>query len=99
MPNSTAIVWWHLVLMGPAIGVGCGRQGTSTTAEEFKAMNCTLDICGGDKIKNPTEADIREAVFALDTNKGEAFLVLGATDTTYIQTSGDQRVGFDLEYQ
>jgi hypothetical protein len=62
-------------------------------------MNCTLDICGDKKIQSPTEADIRQAVFALDTKKGEAFLVLGPTDMTYIQTSGDQKVGFDLEYQ
>ena len=62
-------------------------------------MNCTLDICGDKKIPNPSEADIRQAVFGLDTNKGEAFLILGPTDMTYIQTSGDKKVGFDLEYQ
>ena len=58
-----------------------------------------MDICGDKKIQNPTAADIRQAVFALDTKKGEAFLILGPTDMTYIQTSGDQKVGFDLEYQ
>ena len=62
-------------------------------------MNCTLDICGHKKIQNPTESDIRQAVFALDTKKGDAFLILGLTDMTYIQTGGDQRVGFALEYQ
>jgi hypothetical protein len=62
-------------------------------------MNYTLDICGGNRIPNPSEADIRQAVFALDARKGDAFLVLGPTETTYIQTSGDQKVGFDLEYQ
>jgi hypothetical protein len=62
-------------------------------------MNCTLDICGERKIQNPSEADIRQTVFALDTENGEAFLILGATDMTYIQTTGDQKVGFDLEYQ
>lgn len=62
-------------------------------------MNCTLDICGDRKIQSPTESDIRQAVFALDTKKDDAFLVLGLTDMTYIQTSGDQKVGFDLEYQ
>jgi hypothetical protein len=62
-------------------------------------MNWTLDICGDKKIKNPTENDIRQAVFALDTKKVDAFLILGPTDMTYIQTSGDQNVGFKLEYQ
>jgi hypothetical protein len=62
-------------------------------------MNCTLDICGGKKIQNPTEADIRQEVFALDTETNDAFIILGPTDMTYIQTSGDQKIGFDLEYQ
>ena len=62
-------------------------------------MNCTLEICGHKKILNPTEADIRQAVFALDTKSDDAFLVLAPTDMTYIQASGDQKVGFDLEYQ
>jgi hypothetical protein len=62
-------------------------------------MNCTLDICGDKKIQNPTEADIRRAVFALDTEMNDAFLILGRTDVAYIQTSGDQKAGFELEYQ
>jgi hypothetical protein len=62
-------------------------------------MNCTLDICGRRKLKNPTEADIRQAVFALDAKEGDAFLILGPTEMTYVQTSGDHNVGFDLEYQ
>ncbi len=62
-------------------------------------MNCTLNIRGNKKMLNPSAADIRAAVFALDTRKGDASLVLGPTEMTYIQTGGDQRVGFDLEYQ
>jgi len=77
---------------------GCGEQTTrSTTPPKAKAMNYTLDICGDKKIENPTESDIRQAVFALDTKKGDAFLILGPTDMTYIQTGGDQNVGFKCE--
>ena len=72
---------------------GCG------TPPKAKTMNWTLDICGDKKIRNPTESDIRQAVFALDTKKSDAFLILGPTEMTYIQTSGDQNVGFKLEYQ
>jgi hypothetical protein len=80
--------------------VGCHRQSTTTiTPQKVKTMSYTLDVCGARKIQNPTEADIRQAVFALDTTKGDAFLVLGPTDMTYIQTRGDQKVGFALEYQ
>lgn len=62
-------------------------------------MNCTLDICGDREIQNPTEADIRQALSSLDTGKNDAFLILATSDLTYIQTSGDRNVGFDLEYQ
>ena len=62
-------------------------------------MNCTLDICGHKKIQNPTESDIRQAVFELDTKKSDAFLILGPTHMTYIQIGGDQNVGFEVEYQ
>src|SRR5258705_2822653 len=75
---------------------GCGGQ---TTPPKAKAMNCTLDICGDKKIQNPTESDIWQAVFALDTEEGDAFLILGPSDMSYIQTTGDQKVGFILEYQ
>jgi len=79
---------------------GCGRQTTTTTTPpKANTMNCTLDICGAKQIRNPTESDIRQAVFALDTKKDEAFLILGPTEMTYIQTTGDQKVGFLLEYQ
>ena len=61
---------------------GCGRQTTTTTT----TMQCTLDICGTKKIQNPTESDLRQAVFALDTRKDEAFLILGPTEMSYIQT-------------
>jgi hypothetical protein len=77
---------------------GCGRQSTTTSGPP-KARTMTLDICGKKQIRNPTESDIRQAVFALDTNKDEAFLILGPTDMTYIQTTGDQKAGFIVEYQ
>ena len=60
---------------------GCGGQTTrTTTPPKAKKMSCTLDICGDKKIQNPTESDIRQAVFALDTKKGDAFLILGPTE-------------------
>ena len=56
-----------------------------------------LDIGGWRTVQDPNEAQIREAIRELDDFEG--FLVLSATDLTYIQSSGDSRVGFDLEYQ
>ncbi len=93
----------HILLLSIALLAtlpGCGRQiPTTITPTTATTMSYILDICGDKKIQNPTEADIRQAVFALDTKQGDAFLVLGPTDMTYIQTSGDKEVGFDLEYQ
>jgi hypothetical protein len=75
------------------------QSATTTTPPKDNTMHCTLDICGNKNVQNPNEADLRQAVFALDTKKGDAFLILGLTDATYIQCSGDQKIGFDLEYQ
>src|SRR5258705_6808870 len=78
---------------------GCGGPTTrTTTPPNPKTMNCTLDICGDKKIQNPTESDIRQAVFALDTKKDDAFLILGPTDMTYIQTGGGPKGGFKFGY-
>lgn len=77
---------------------GCSRQ-TTTTSTPPKATTMTLDICGDKQIQSPTESDIRQAVFALDTKQEDAFLILGPTEMTYIQTGGDQKAGFVLEYQ
>jgi hypothetical protein len=62
-------------------------------------MEYTLDICGEKQIQNPTEADIRQAVLSLDTDKNSAFVILATSDMTYLQAIGDNNVGFDLEYQ
>jgi hypothetical protein len=35
----------------------------------------------------------------LNTKDNDSFLILAVTDMTYIQTTGDQKVGFDLEHQ
>jgi len=78
--------------------VTVGAQSTNTTPHT-KTMSYTLDICGDKKIQNPTEADIRQAISTLDTDKNSAFLILGTSNMTYIQSSGDKKVGFDLEYQ
>lgn len=65
-----------------------------------KTIAYTLNICGDNIVRNPTAADIRAAVFALDGDKKHCFLILNADDTTYIQTRGTVEVGFDeLEYQ
>ena len=79
------------------VAVGCREQSHVPTSED--TMSYTLDVSGERTVPNPTEADIRTAVFALDTTKNAAFLILGQTKMTYIQTSGDTKAGFELEYQ
>jgi len=93
----------HTALLSIAVLVavtGCGtKTNTTATPPRARAVSCTLDVCGIRKIQNPTESDIQRAVYALDTVKNDAFLILGPTDMTYIQTTGDQRNGFLVEYQ
>ena len=78
---------------------GCDRQSTMATPVKTTIMNCTLKIGGNKTIQNPSEPDIRQAVFALDNTKGDAFLILFRTELTYILAVGDQNVGFLMEYQ
>jgi len=93
----------HTVLVSIVLLVavtGCdNRRSTTTTPPKGVALNLTLDVCGKRRVQNPTEQDIRREVDALDTNRDEAFLILGATDMTYIQTTGDRKNGFLVEYQ
>jgi hypothetical protein len=56
-----------------------------------------LDVGGWRTVQDPNEAQIREAIRELDEYQG--FLILSAADLTYIQSSGDSSIGFDLEYQ
>lgn len=59
-----------------------------------------LAIGGVAGVEDPSEQDIREAVFSLDTRDGESFLILDApASRTFLQTSGDRDVGFELAYQ
>jgi hypothetical protein len=47
-----------------------------------------------------SDAQIRDVLRTLNVKKdGEGFLILGSDDLTYLQVSGDQQVGFDMEYQ
>jgi hypothetical protein len=64
-------------------------------------MQYILDICGNANITDPMDNEIRKAVLDLDTGKGEAFVILcpSKDKTTYMKTSGDQHIGFTLEYQ
>ena len=79
---------------------GCDSRGTTTTTPpKAAAASLALDVCGTRKVRNPTQNDIRREVYALDTSRDEAFLILGTTDMTYIQTTGDRAHDFIVEYQ
>ena len=48
----------------------------------------------------PSDSQIKAALAGLNVNRdGEGFVILGLDDLTYIQVSGDQNIGFDMEYQ
>ncbi len=72
---------------------------TETVQFKIEALTFTLDFCGTEKTENPTEADLRQSVAALDSEKNDAYLALGSSDMTYLQVSGDEKAGFVMEYQ
>jgi len=62
-------------------------------------MSYSLNISGKKILQRPSEADIRAIVSALDARDCAAFLVLGLTETFYIQAAAEGNGGFDVEYQ
>ncbi len=82
-----------------SLGLSCGCNKQPSASATTNALNCILQIAGEKRVQNPTEADIREAIWSMDTKKGGAFLVMELSKMTYIQASGDQRMGFEMEYQ
>lgn len=82
-----------------SLGFTCGCNKKPSSNAPGKTLSCTLTIAGEKKIPNPSATDIRGAIMAMDTQRGGAFLVIAVSEMTYIQTSGDQRLGFELEYQ
>ena len=59
-----------------------------------------LKLSYGDRVADPTDARIREALARLDVGRdGEGFAILNRDQMTYIQVSGDKAMGFDMEYQ
>ena len=65
---------------------------------EDKSKKMILDICGREEVVSPTAELLRDTVMSLDVS-GDAYLILSAPDGRFMQCSGDQRVGFHLEYQ
>ena len=64
-------------------------------------MQYILNICGNAIIADPTGNEIRKTILDLDTGRNEAFVILcpSKDKTTYMKASGDQYIGFTLEYQ
>lgn len=54
----------------------------------------------GADIKDPTDAQLRERLAALDLKRdGEGFAILERDSMTYMQVGGDAQQGFVMEYQ
>jgi hypothetical protein len=83
-----------LLLLIAVAAFGCAPKGADV---QNRAM--VLDVCGARKIKNPTDEQIRIELGNLSTKNEDSYAILGPSDMTYIQVSGDKSVGFHLEYQ
>ena len=51
------------------------------------------------QIIEPGEADLIRALEGMEAETGSAFMILSRSDHTYLQCSGDNHIGYDLEYQ
>lgn len=77
---------------------GCGDDGAHAPSDTGSSV--TLILSSDEKIANPTDEQIREALSGLNVGRdGEGFAILERDEMTYMQVSGDQTIGFDMEYQ
>ena len=73
---------------------GCDRSDTGL------ASTMKLSLSNGTELLSPSDDQIRKALNSLNVERdGEGFAVLGPSDMTYVQVSGDASIGFDIEYQ
>jgi len=80
--------------------IGC--HGNSNSEPVKEAVPMILTLSSGEEIRNPSPKQIRDALLSLDVSRdGEGFAILAhaRNNMTYIQASGDCKIGFDLEYQ
>jgi WD40 repeat protein len=70
----------------------------SSATEEQRML--TLVTSGSVRIASPTPMQIRAALAALNVARdGVGWAILGRSEMSYVQVSGDKSVGFELEYQ
>lgn len=79
---------------------GCGDRTRSAPPAAKGLSTMTLSLSSGHTFHNPTDEELRAALSTLDVRRdGEGFAMLARSERTYVQVSGDARIGFDLEYQ
>lgn len=60
----------------------------------------TLTLSSGQEMTDPSDDQFREGLAGLDVERdGEGFAILARSEVTYVQVSGDQSIGFYMEYQ
>jgi len=86
-----------------ALLLGCARQGEDGPPEpawSSEEASVTLQMNSGREVVNPSDSQLREALAGLDVQRdGDGFAILERSQMTYLQVSGDSRIGFDMEYQ
>ena len=77
-----------------------GCQDNSVAPVGGLERTMTLSTSSGDEIVSPTDEQIHQALSALDESRdGVGFAILGQSQMTYLQVSGDKTRGFAMEYQ
>jgi len=82
--------FWRLGL------AGCGDHSARPLTSLERTL--TLTSSSDDRVVSPTDKQIYATLSALD-DKRDSWAILGRSEMTYLQVSGDKAVGFVMEYQ
>ncbi len=97
------IGWLLLIVVNLAFGwLWYSRLPSTalTMVEADQERTLILSSSCGDEVVDPNDKQIREALSALDVSgDGVGWAILGRSEMTYVQVSGDKTSGFDMEYQ
>ncbi len=58
-----------------------------------------MEVDGSQRVSSPSHEDLQLALEGLNAIEGGGFIILGRSEFTYLQLSGNQDFGYTLEYQ
>ena len=89
-----------MILLGLGIFLTSCADSTSNSPPAGSGPTVMLKLPTDEQIKDPSDEQILKVISSLVVGSDiDAFAILSRSEMTYVQTSGDQSTGFDMEYQ